>query len=113
VHAWSQQKPSTQNPRPHSLFAVHLEPLALRPDWQVPAASQYWGRGQAGASGVPGTTFTQLPSLPGTLQLWQVPVQALLQQRPSTQRLLPHSLAAPQVPPFGFLFMAQAPEPLQ
>jgi hypothetical protein len=40
-------------------------------------------------------------------QLWQslgsVPPQAELQQVPSTQKLLVHSLAALQLPPFGFL----------
>jgi hypothetical protein len=39
-------------------------------------------------------------------QLWQsagsLPPQALLQQVPSTQKLLVHSLAALQLPPFGF-----------
>jgi hypothetical protein len=44
----------------------------------------------------------------------QVPRQALLQQVPSMQKPEPHSDAIVQVPPFGFLFVAQVvPEPLQ
>jgi hypothetical protein len=51
----------------------------------------------------------QLPTLPGTLHARQVPVQALVQQTPSTQVPLRHSLEAAQVRPASF-FGRQRPD---
>jgi hypothetical protein len=113
VHALAQQTPSTQNPLPHSVPVVQGTPLGLRPVWHVPLASQYAlapeQRVEALVSEAPAGRFTQLPSWPATLQPWQVPMHALLQQYPSTQLPLPQSVVAAQVWPFGFLFIWQAP----
>src|SRR5450432_937740 len=88
-------------------------PLALEPDWQVPAVSQYCGKAQvtvAKLSGDPPTRFTQVPTLPGTLHPCQVPRQALLQQTVSTQKPLPQSAPVEHpVAPIGFLFDMQIP----
>ena len=51
----------------------------------------------------PAGVLAQAPTLPPRLQAWQVPLQALLQQTPSTQLPLWHSLAAPQEAPADFL----------
>ena len=54
-------------------------------------------------SSPPAGTGVQTPDDDGRLQLLQVPSQALSQHTPSTQKLLRHSLAAPQMSPIGFL----------
>src|SRR5205807_348850 len=51
----------------------------------------------------PDGTSEQAPSDPVTLQLRQVPLQALSQQTPSTQKPLPQSVSSVQTAPFGFL----------
>jgi hypothetical protein len=112
----SQHTPSTHLPDPHSAIDAHVEPFDFSPDWQMPAASQYCVPAQvtvAIMSCEPAATLLQLPSLPGTLHAWQVPRQVLLQQYPSTQKFEPQSAAAAHVPPFGFLFIPQVPEPVQ
>jgi hypothetical protein len=43
-----------------------------------------------------------VPALPERLQASHAPEQAALQQTPSTQIPLVHSLAAPQAAPFAF-----------
>jgi hypothetical protein len=56
----------------------------------------------ARGSGVPMTTFWQVPARPATLQAWhdgQVPV---MQQTPSVQVPLWHSVLSPQLAPSGF-----------
>jgi hypothetical protein len=112
----SQHTPSTHLPDPHSAIDPHVAPFGFNPDWQVPAASQYCTPPHVVVAMVscdPAATFTQLPNLPATLQAWHVPRHVLLQQVPSTQKFEPHSVAAAQVPPFGFLFVPQVPEPVQ
>ena len=47
-------------------------------------------------------TGVHMPSLPASAQDSQAPSQALLQQKPSAQWLLTHSLSAPQMAPGGF-----------
>src|SRR5437870_618091 len=47
-------------------------------------------------------TGVQLPTAPGRLQAWQVPVQALPQQKPSTQKVLVHSSLEAQASPCIF-----------
>jgi hypothetical protein len=46
-------------------------------------------------------TFKQKPGEVGSAQYWQVPLQALSQQTPSTQKLLAHSPAPWQLAPIG------------
>src|SRR4029077_14465183 len=96
--AASQQTLSVQLPEPHSVPTAQAIPLTLSPDWQAPVPSQDCVPLQADSvafgSGAPAFRLTQLPSLPGTLHPWQRPVQALLQQKPSTQRPDPQSAAA-------------------
>ena len=113
MHGDSQHTPSTQLPDPHCVPVMQVIPLALSPDWQVPAASQYCGKAQvtvARLSADPAGRFTHKPSLPVTLHAWQVPRQALLQHVPSTQKELPQSAGIEQVWPLGFLFIRQDPE---
>lgn len=77
--------------------------------WQPPAPSQVpsvpqeaacWSvqtpRGSAAAAGL----GAQVPSEVDSAQLWQAPVQAELQQTPSTQKVEAHSLPAEQGWPF-------------
>jgi hypothetical protein len=54
--------------------------------------------------------LVHVPTLPVTLQAWQVPLQALLQQTPSTQIPLAHWLLCAQAMEFPW---RQAPAPLQ
>jgi hypothetical protein len=73
---------------------------------QVPSRPQLlvgWAAQRASGSTLPGGTLLQLPTDPGTLQLWQVAVQAALQQTPWAQKLLPHSSARAQICPSPFL----------
>ena len=77
---------------------------------QVAAGCDGHWLGSTGAS--PSGTGEQVPIRPGTLQAWQVPVQALLQQTPSTQLPLPHSSWQPQASPMPIFIMGarvQAP----
>ena len=48
--------------------------------------------------GAPATAL-QTPTMPGTSQAWHCPLQALLQQTPSTQLPFPHCALAEQDPP--------------
>jgi hypothetical protein len=52
-------------------------------------------------SGVPAATLVQVPTDPVTVQLLQLPVQASLQQTPSTQLFDRHSGPELQLPPSG------------
>jgi hypothetical protein len=56
--------------------------------------------------------LAQVPTLPSRLQAWQVPQLPLLQQTPSTQAPVPHSLPTEQAAP-TFFFGTQAPPTLQ
>jgi hypothetical protein len=56
-----------------------------------------WGSGAPAAEGV------HWPILPGSLQLTQGPLQATLQQTPSAQKPLSHSVPAWQTAPGAFL----------
>jgi len=78
---------------------------------QAPAPLQAWQLGHSFPGSSPLGCGEQVPSLPETLQAWQVPVQVLLQQKPSTQSPLAHSMAPLQASPLAFL-STQA-EPLQ
>jgi hypothetical protein len=76
----------------------------------VPPPSHEFVPVQPGASSLALGTLTQAPTLPGTLQDLQVPVQELLQQTASTQKLLKHSVLAAHPAPKAFL---HTPAPLQ
>ena len=54
-------------------------------------------------SGAPAATLVQVPCMPGIAQDLQMPVQALLQQTPSTQLPLEQSAPLPHLPPFSRL----------
>jgi hypothetical protein len=58
------------------------------------------------------STATQVPTLPPTSHAWHWPVHAVLQQTPSTQLPLAHSLAAAQLVPFGLAQCPTEPERL-
>jgi hypothetical protein len=58
--------------------------------WQTPRGSR-----------LSAATVMQKPGEVGSAQYWHVPLQALSQQTPSTQKLLEHSLAAWQLAPIG------------
>lgn len=80
-----------QLPLMHSLALTHVSPFLSR---QAPAPLQALGATQVIAalmsSALSGRS-EQVPSLPATLQDWQVPVHAVSQQTVSTQLLLLHS----------------------
>jgi hypothetical protein len=61
--------------------------------------------------GCPEPTCVQAPTLPGTSHAWHCPAQAELQQVPSTQFVLVHSL--PAMHPSPFAFVARHAPPLQ
>ena len=80
----------------HWALAVHGLPFARGPVAQVPVPSQkreFSGSDtQVGGSSMPFPTGEQVPSLPTTLHCVQVPLQAVLQQTPSVQLPLAHSV---------------------
>jgi hypothetical protein len=86
---------------------VHAAPLGFFPITHMRLSPQYWPVWQAG-SGVPARTPSQVPGF-GPLQVEHMPVQALTQQTPSTQKPEPHSLPAPQAAPLGLRPVWQVP----
>ena len=95
--------PVEQDSDAHSVPAGYL--------WQPPAPSQVpsvahdeacWSTQTPWGSAAPDGTGAQVPSEVDSAQLRQVPVQAALQQTPSAQNPLTHSLAAAQGCPMGF-----------
>jgi hypothetical protein len=79
--------------------------------WQLPAPSQVpsvphelacWSVHDPCGSGPPAGLGAQVPREVDSAQLWQAPVQAELQQTPSAQNPLLHSLPAEQGWPFDF-----------
>jgi hypothetical protein len=113
--------PAAQVPLPlQNEAATELPPLQLAPaHWvvagysrqapaplQVPSRPQVvvaWAGQRASGSTPPSGTLPQVPAMPGRLQLWQVAVQALLQQTPWAQKLLAHSSARVQMAPSDLL----------
>ena len=59
---------------------------------------------------VPGHEFAHVPSEPGTLHDWHIPLHAVLQQNPLAQKPERHSAAEEHIEPIGALL--QAPVPL-
>lgn len=68
---------------------------------QAAVALQTSGAAHVPGSLVPVGTFTHVPSIPPTAHEVQVPAQAALQQTPSTQLPLVHSLAPAQPEPLA------------
>ena len=121
VQETPQQTPSVQYPEAHSAARLHASPAprakthapALQNFPSLQSASRAHGEAQAPAplqvkaphslpGSVPGASAVQPPSSPGTLQAWQVPVQAALQHTPSTQKPEAQSAPAAQERPLPF-----------
>ncbi len=107
LHAWQvplhtvlQHTPSTQLPLAHSAFSVH-DPFTMSP--HAPAPLQFVDPAHSFAGSVFTGTLVHVPRLPVTLHAWQVAPHAVLQQYPSTQLALTHSVASAQVSPVAFL----------
>jgi hypothetical protein len=94
---------------PAQVDATQVVPMAYRR--QVPEPSQkpsvpheaapwspHWFSGSW-----PAGTAVHVPTLPVSAHDWQVPVQAVAQQKPCAQKPELHSAAAPQAAPMGFL----------
>lgn len=60
-----------------------------------------WGQTLATLGATPAATNEQMPGAEGVLQDLQLSVQALLQQTPSTQKLLLQSVSQPQAAPLA------------
>lgn len=91
--------------------ARHCTPLAKREHERAPLQKPVrpqvdWGCAGHSLSGFwPSGTAVQAPWVPASLQLSQVPLQAVSQQKPSVQKVLAHSLPMPHVWPSDFLQM--------
>jgi hypothetical protein len=96
------------NVDPVQLAATQVVPLAysrqVPPPSQVPSVPQlaapmsaHWPSGSW-----PAGTSTQVPAVPVIEQDRQLPVQAVRQQAPCSQKPLAHSAVVAQVAPFGF-----------
>jgi hypothetical protein len=77
--------------------------LPLRPQVCAPSS------GQSPSEGLLRGTGEQVPTLPGTRHDMQLPEQAPLQQKPSTQNPELHSLARVHAPPLSFLDVQVVP----
>ena len=110
--------PAVQTPAPSQVLAALSVPLAQPAAWQVvpaaclrqaPAPSHMPSFPQVDAASasqslrgsVPAAADEHVPTLPTAPQVWQVPVQAVLQQTPSTQKPLAQSPLAAQAVPFA------------
>jgi hypothetical protein len=85
--------------RPH---AVDVDPCWQAPATQTPVLPHGGLATQFGGSAVRSGTFAQVPA-PLTLHDWQAGQLEVVQQTPSVQLPLPHSLAAPHDLPLAFL----------
>src|SRR5262249_32535636 len=103
------QRPASVAVEPEQVGAMHTVPETYRRQpplpSQVPSVLQvdaplsaHWPRGSW-----PAGTSVQLPSLPGTAQLLQVPVQVVLQQTPCWQMPELQSSVLAHLPPSGRL----------
>src|SRR5262249_42353478 len=70
-------------------------PLLAQVDWAAAVQIPF-------GSGEPAAMLVHVPSDADRLHVWQLPLQALLQQTPWAQKLETHSLAAAQVLPSPF-----------
>jgi hypothetical protein len=96
--------PASQCPLPHEVPAVYLR-QAPAPS-HVPSCPQVIGSEAAhvcvSRGFVPAGTNVQVPMAVGAEHVLHVSAQAVLQQTPSTQKLLVHSLLQPQAWPSSF-----------
>jgi hypothetical protein len=95
-----QQKLSRQLPFRHSFELVHDPPISLS---HVPSELHEIVVPEQAPSSVPLDTLLQVPIEPARLQARQSVVHALLQQTPSAQNVLTHSVGIPQAVPLDFL----------
>ena len=97
------------NAVPTQVDATHVVPVAYRRQAAEPSQkpsvphelapwSVHWLSGSW-----PAGTAVHVPTLPVSAHDWQVPVQAVAQQKPCAQKPELHSAAAPQAAPIGFL----------
>jgi hypothetical protein len=84
LHAWQvpaqallQHTPSTHAPLAHCAFCEQATPSPPR---QEPAPLHTLLPAQPGGSWRFDGVLVQVPAMPGALQVWQTPVQAVLQQ---------------------------------
>jgi hypothetical protein len=84
------------------------EPLQV-PSWPQPVApwSVHWFSGSW-----PVGTLVHVPTVPLSAHDWQVPAQAVAQQKPCSQNPVMHSEGAPQAIPVGFFVQAPATQTL-
>ena len=108
LHAWQvpahvvlQHTPSTQLPLVHS--ALMEQALPLPSSAHAPAPLHVVAPVHSFAGSVFAGTFEHVPTLPATLHAWHVPLQVELQQYPSTQFALRHSVAVAHTSPVTFL----------
>jgi len=91
----------------HWVPEVHAAPEF---DWHVPAPSQMPAQiGVEFGSPWPWGVSEQVPTEPATLHAMQVPVHAVAQQIPSTQKPEEHSALFPQVKPVSTIVHAELP----
>jgi hypothetical protein len=106
-----QQKLSIQLPLMQSVPMAHTWPSAAL---QFPLPSHDWFAPEhimvALVSSCPAGVLEQVPSKPVTLQALHVPMQAVLQQTPSTQLPLEHCAAAAHVAPLASVETHEPPE---
>ena len=94
---------------PLQLAATHTVPLAYRrqppPPSQKPSAPQVEAplSAHCPSGSAPAATSVHVPAVPVIPHDRQLPVQAVRQQVPCSQKLLEHSAAAVHAAPFGFL----------
>jgi hypothetical protein len=110
--------PPPQVPAPSQVEAVLAVPLAQPAAWQtVPAAYlrqapapshrpslpqlETGSASQSLCGSVPAAADVHCPSLPTPAQVWQVPLHAVWQQTPSTQKPLMQAALLVQAVPFG------------
>ena len=111
VQALLQQTPSVQKPDWHSEAIVQLDPSPSSPQAPIPLQAAAPEHSASGSR--PLETGEQVPfAAPffAALQAEQRPVQAVLQQKPSAQKVLKHSALLAQGWPFASTHL---PEPLQ
>jgi hypothetical protein len=79
--------------------AGYAQALALDPSQAPPHTEPSEEQAGREPCGAPEATVVQVPGLPATSQAWHWPLQAVSQQRPSTQFPLAHSPLPPQEVP--------------
>jgi hypothetical protein len=83
-----------------------LQAVALDPSQVPPHADPSEAQDAREPCGAPDRTVEQVPALPATSHASHWPAQARLQQTPSTQAPVAHSLSPPQVLPCDLMKVA-------